>query len=188
VSFPVVLGIAFGLALDVFAVTLGLGCSRRGLTRSQSFRLAFHFGLFQFVMPIIGWAGGTSVERHIRSFDHWVAFGLLVIVGGKMIVESLHSESEDACPNGDPTLGHRLFLLSLATSIDALAVGLSLSLLEVPILYPAAVIGVVAFGMTVLGARLGPVLGRVAGRRAELAGGAILILIGIKIVADHLAF
>jgi putative Mn2+ efflux pump MntP len=186
VSFPVVLGIAFGLAMDAFAVTLGLGCSRRGLTRGQAFRLAFHFGLFQFVMPIIGWAGGTSVERHIRSCDHWIAFGLLAFVGGKMIVESFRSESEDARPAGDPTRGHRLLLLSVATSIDALAVGLSLAVLEVRIFYPAAVIGVVAFGMTVLGARLGPVLGRLAGRRAELAGGLVLIGIGIKIVIDHL--
>jgi len=187
VSFPVVLGIALGLAMDAFAVTLGLGCSRRGLTRGQSFRLAGHFGLFQLVMPIIGWAGGMSVERHIRSFDHWVAFGLLAFVGGKMIVESFRSESKEDCPAGDPSRGSRVYLLSLATSIDALAVGLSLAVLEVPILYPAAVIGVVAFGMTVLGGRLGPILGRVVGRRAELAGGVILILIGTKILADHLA-
>ncbi len=186
-SFPVVLGVALGLAMDAFAVTLGLGCSLRGLTRGQSFRLAFHFGLFQFFMPILGWAAGTRIEAHIRAFDHWIAFGLLAFVGGKMIVESFRSASEDGRRGGDPTRGHRLFLLSVATSIDALAVGLSLAVLEVKILYPAAVIGAVAFGMTILGSRLGPVLGKVVGRRAELLGGIVLILIGIKILADHLA-
>jgi putative Mn2+ efflux pump MntP len=186
VSLPVVLGIALGLAMDAFAVALGLGCSPRGLSRGQALRLALHFGLFQFLMPILGWAAGTGIESRIRAFDHWIAFGLLAFVGGKMIADSFRSGSEDACAPGDPTRGSRLLVLSVATSIDALAVGLSLGVLEAGIFYPAAVIGAVAFSMTVLGARLGPVLGRAVGRRAELAGGVILVLIGVKIVADHL--
>jgi len=186
VSLPVVLGIALGLAMDAFAVALGLGCSPRGLSRGQALRLALHFGLFQFFMPVLGWAVGTGIEARIRAFDHWIAFGLLVLVGGKMIVESFRAGGADACKAGDPTRGSRLLILSVATSIDALAVGLSLGVLEVGVFYPAAVIGAVAFLMTVLGARLGPVLGRVVGRRAELLGGVVLVLIGIKIVADHL--
>ena len=185
-GFPVVLGIALGLAMDAFAVALGLGCSRRGLSRSQSFRLALHFGLFQFFMPLVGWAAGKGIESCIKAFDHWVALGLLAFVGGKMIVESFRSRAEDGRPSVDPSRGARLLLLSVATSIDALAVGLSLAVLESGILYPAAVIGVVAFLMTLAGAAAGPRLGRIVGRRAELAGGLILILIGLKILADHL--
>jgi putative Mn2+ efflux pump MntP len=183
-GFPVVLGIALGLAMDAFAVALG--CSLRGLTRRQSFRLAFHFGLFQFFMPLIGWSAGKGIESRIMAFDHWVALGVLVFVGGKMIVESSRRRAEDAGPTSDPSRGSRLFLLSVATSIDALAVGLSLAVLESGILYPAAVIGVVAFLMTLAGTAAGPRLGRLAGRRAELAGGIILILIGLKILLDHL--
>jgi len=186
VSFPVVLGVALGLAMDAFAVALGLGCSPRGLSGGQRLRLAFAFGSFQFLMPVIGWAAGKGIESRIRAFDHWIAFGLLVFVGGKMILESFRAEREGACGAGDPTRGSRVLVLSVATSIDALAVGLSLGVLEAGIFYPAAVIGVVAFLMTIIGARLGPALGKVVGRRAELAGGGVLVLIGIKIVLDHL--
>lgn len=185
-SFLVLLGIAVGLAMDTFAVAIGLGCSPRGLSRRQSFRLAFHFGLFQCVMPIIGWAAGTRVEAHIRSFDHWVAFGLLAFVGGKMILESFRPATEGAGREDDPTRGHRLILLSVATSIDALAVGLSLAVLEVKIVFPAVVIGLVSFGLTLLGARIGRMVGKAVGRRAEMAGGIVLVLIGIKILAEHL--
>ncbi|MBN2207523.1 MAG: manganese efflux pump [Candidatus Aminicenantes bacterium] len=173
--------------MDAFAVALGLSLSPLGLSRSQRLRLALAFGSFQFLMPLLGWLAGTRLESRIRSFDHWVAFGLLVLVGGKMIVESFRAAGSARAEAGDPTRASRLLVLAVATSIDALAVGLSLGVLETDILYPAAVIGAVAFLMTIVGARLGPVLGKAVGRRAEILGGIVLVLIGVKILADHLS-
>jgi manganese efflux pump family protein len=172
--------------MDAFAVSLGLGLSLRPASSGQTFRLAFHFGLFQFLMPVLGWAAGETLIRHIEKYDHWVAFALLLGVGGKMIFESLRPEPSLESKRSDPTRGVSLLVLSVATSLDALAVGLSLAALRVAIVFPAVVIGVVAFAMTVLGMKIGPALGRIIGRRAELLGGVILIVIGIKILADHL--
>jgi putative Mn2+ efflux pump MntP len=186
VSFLIILGVALALAMDAFAVSLGLGMSLKPATGGQTFRLAFHFGLFQFLMPIIGWAAGESFVRYIGAYDHWVAFGLLIAVGGKMIFESFRREKKPKSETPDPTRGASLFILSVATSLDALAVGLSLAALHVAIIFPAGVIGIVAFTITVLGMKIGPLLGKVIGKRAELLGGIILILIGIKILADHL--
>lgn len=186
-SFPVVLGVALGLAMDAFAIAIGLSCAPGGLSRGQRLRLGLAFGLFQFGMPVLGWAAGTGIEARIRSFDHWVAFGLLAYVGGKMILASFRARDGAPCRTGDPTRGSRVLILAVATSIDALAVGLSLGVLEARILYPAAVIGVVTFLVTVIGARLGPLLGKAVGRRAELLGGVVLVLIGVKIVAEHLS-
>ena len=181
-----ILGMALALAMDVFAVSLGLGLSLKPATGSQTFRLAFHFGLFQFLMPVLGWAAGETLIRHIEKYDHWVACALLLGVGGKMIFESLRAERDSGSKPPDPTRGVSLLVLSVATSLDALAVGLSLAALHVVIIFPAVVIGVVAFAMTVLGMKIGPALGKVIGRRAELLGGIVLILIGIKILVDHL--
>lgn len=185
-SFLLILGIALALAMDAFAVSLGLGLSLKPATGGQTLRLAFHFGLFQFLMPVLGWAAGESLIRHIEKYDHWVAFVLLLGVGGKMIFESLRPEKDAAAKRADPTRGVSLLVLSVATSLDALAVGLSLAALRVAIVFPAVVIGVVAFAMTVTGMKIGPVLGKVIGRRAELLGGTVLLLIGIKILIDHL--
>jgi len=185
-SFVFILGIALALAMDCFAVTLGLACGARGLTMKRAVRMAAYFGGFQFLMPVAGWFAGDRLLALIKDFDHWVAFGLLALIGGRMIYESFEmSEEEKAC-RPDQTQGSRLLVLALATSIDALAVGLSLGVIRTTILYPAAVIGATSFALTVAGARLGPVVGRVAGRRAELLGGLILIGIGIKILAEHL--
>jgi putative Mn2+ efflux pump MntP len=181
-----VLGIAFALAMDAFAVSLGLGLSLKPATGGQTFRLAFHFGLFQFLMPVVGWAAGETLIRHIEKYDHWVAFVLLLGVGGKMIYESFRPEKDSGSGRSDPTRGASLLVLSVATSLDALAVGLSLAALRVDIVFPAVVIGIVAFAMTVAGMKIGPSLGKIIGRRAELLGGVILILIGIKILVDHL--
>jgi putative Mn2+ efflux pump MntP len=185
-DFVVVLGIAVALAMDCFAVSLGMSCGHDKLSGGQTFRLALHFALFQFAMPIIGWFAGENLLRYIERFDHWIAFGLLTLVGGKMILESFRAEKDDEeCP-ADRTRGWSIVILSLATSIDALAVGLSLAVLQVNILYPAAIIGLISFALTVAGTKLGPVVGRIAGKRAELAGGLILIAIGIKILVDGL--
>jgi putative Mn2+ efflux pump MntP len=182
-----ILGIALALAMDAFAVSLGLACALRGLTRPQSFRLAFHFGLFQFGMPILGWLAGTRLLGLIARFDHWVAAGLLAFVGGRMIYESFHLSEAEKAGRPDQTRGQALLLLAVATSIDALAVGLSLGVVSVPILVPALIIGLVCFGVTLAGAKLGPLVGRVLGKWAELAGGLALIGIGARILVGHLS-
>jgi putative Mn2+ efflux pump MntP len=185
-SFVFILGIAVALAMDCFAITLGLACGARGLTMRQAVRMAVYFGGFQFVMPVMGWLAGDRLLGTIERFDHWVAFGLLALIGGRMIWESFGMSDEEKACRPDQTQGKRLLILALATSIDALAVGLSLGVVRTGILYPAAVIGVTSFVLTVAGAKLGPVFGRVVGKRAELAGGLILIGIGAKILAEHL--
>jgi putative Mn2+ efflux pump MntP len=181
-----VTAIAVALAMDAFAVAIVTGLTVKPLTRRHVFRLAFHFGLFQFFMPIIGWAAGTAVQKHIANFDHWVAFGLLSFIGGKMIWGSLSGDSRRSDSGNDPTSGWQLVVLSIATSIDALAVGLSLGLIGSAIIKPAVIIGMVAAGFTAIGMALGRQIGSVWGKRVEIAGGLILIAIGIKIVIDHL--
>jgi len=178
--------IALGLAMDAFAVALSGGFSAGKVTKRQTLRLAFHFGLFQFLMPILGWAAGLTVQNLIQAYDHWVAFALLAGIGGKMVYESFRQEKNEG-RKPDITRGASLVLLSLATSIDALAVGLSLSLLRVRILYPSTVIGVVCFALTALGFAFGSRLGRLLGRRMELLGGMVLIGIGVRILIEHLA-
>ncbi len=181
----VLVGIALALAVDAFAVTVGLACSLSGLGRQQVFRLAFHFGLFQFMMPVIGWFIGENLLKLISSYDHWVAFGLLLLVGLRMVRQSFRNEDEKY-QGKDPTRGWSLLVLALATSQDALAAGFGLAVLGINIWISALVIGLTAFSLTWVASRVGPLMGRVFGRRAELVGGLILILIGVKILLDHL--
>lgn len=181
-----VLPIALALGMDAFAVSVGLAVSQKGLSRNQVFRLATGFGLFQFLMPLLGWMAGQTIIESIKTVDHWVAFGLLAVVGTKMIYESFKSETSISNKDKDPTKGFVLLILSVATSIDALAVGLSFAALDLPVLIPSLIIGVVAFIMTIVGTKIGPLFGRLVGKRAELIGGSVLILIGIKILTDHL--
>ena len=148
-------------------------------------RMAAHFGFFQFLMPILGWLAGIAVVDYIHAFDHWIAMGLLGFIGGKMIYEAYHGLASTTF-SGDPTRGATLLMLSVATSIDALAVGLSLGVLHSNILYPSIIIGLVAGGFTILGIRLGCRLGMRFSRRVEIFGGLILIAIGIKIVLEHM--
>ncbi len=186
-NFFLVFAVALALAMDAFAVSVGISLSLETVTKRQTLRLALHFGFFQFMMPLIGWYAAQNIMmKYIEPFDHWVAFSLLLVIGGRMIYESFRREKKIRTNKADPTRGLSLLLLSVATSIDALAVGLSLAALHVDILYPAAVIGLVAFFMTVLGTRIGPFFGRLIGKRAELLGGLILILIGAKTILDHL--
>ena len=184
----VVLGIAVALAMDAFAVAIGVSLMMGGCSTRQMLRLAGSFGLFQFFMPILGWLAGHTVQKRIEKFDHWIAAGLLLFVAAKMIKEALEKKRDgpeaDSCP--DMTRGHRLLMLSLATSLDALAVGLGLAALNVAVVYPSAVIGLVAFLLTAAGTKLGPVLGRWAGKWAEIAGGVVLFVIAAKILIDHL--
>jgi manganese efflux pump family protein len=178
------LAVALALAMDAFAVAVVVGLTVKPITAGHLFRLPFHFGLFQAVMPILGWTAGMAVQQHVASIDHWVAFGLLALVGGRMVWGALGAEPHGT-RRGDPTRGWQLVMLATATSIDALAVGLSLAMLGCPIAGPAVVIGLVAGALTLAGMQLGQYVGSAWGRRVELLGGLVLVAIGVKIVLDH---
>ncbi|HBC73576.1 MAG: hypothetical protein A2008_06145 [Candidatus Wallbacteria bacterium GWC2_49_35] len=194
-NFITILFMAVGLAMDAFAVSIATSLSLVNVSKRQIFRLSFHTGLFQFMMPVIGWYLGFSFSAYISDYDHWIAFTLLSIIGGKMIHESF---KEDEPPAGgeqaaaavkkDPTRGFSLMFIAVATSIDALAVGVSLAMLNVNIWYPSAVIGVVTMSLSVLGMKIGERLGSHFGSRMEQIGGLILIAIGLKILIEHMYF
>ena len=177
-------GLALALAMDAFAVALGTGVILQKLTGRHLFRLGFHFGLFQALMPIIGWLAGRTIFIYIAAWDHWIAFGLLGFIGGRMIHQAM--QIEEAEDSRDPTRGLTMVMLSIATSIDALAVGFSLSVLGVSIWMPALVIGLVAGALTVFGMLLGDRVGQKWGSRVEVLGGLILIGIGLKVLAEHM--
>ncbi len=181
--------IALALAVDAFAVALASGVSLCQVSGRQTFRLAFHFGLFQAMMNIIGWAAGLTVRTVLESMDHWLAFGLLALVAAKMIKDAIAGRDEEA-QKVDPTKGYTLIMLSVATSIDSLAVGLSFSMLNVSIWMPAVIIGLVATLLTVIGLKLGCLLGAASkiGVRAEIAGGLVLLGIGFNILHQHGVF
>ena len=178
------LAVAVALAMDAFAVAVVTGLTLVPLRTKTVVRMAFSFGLFQALMPVAGWAAGSAVHRYVASWDHWVAFGLLAFVGAKMVLAGFRG-SDAVRGTHDPTVGWNLFLLSVATSVDALAVGLSLAMLESGILVPALVIGVVTAGLTAIGMVLGRRVGALWGRRVEVLGGLVLVAIGIRIVVEH---
>jgi putative Mn2+ efflux pump MntP len=189
-SLLTLIGIAVALAMDAFAVAIAVGISLKSIHYRQVFRLAWHFGLFQAMMPVIGWGAGTTVRSHIQDYDHWIAFALLTLVGGNMLREAFFGEEEENGAGKDATRGLTLVVLSVATSIDALAVGFSMSLLNLAIATPALVIGVVAASFTIGGLYLG---NHVAGFKrlsgyAEILGGLVLLAIGVNILRDHGAF
>jgi len=183
-SFPALLILALALAMDAFAVALASSVVLGQLTHRRVFRLAFHFGLFQALMPALGWLTGSLVSGYITGLDHWVAFVLLALVGGRMVRGGLQ-QGDAGRERTDPTRGWDLVLLSVATSIDALAVGLSLALLGTPIVVPAVTIGVITAAVTAVGMLLGQKVGERWGPRVEVVGGLVLIAIGLKIVAQH---
>jgi putative Mn2+ efflux pump MntP len=189
VTFLNILAIAIALAMDAFAVSVASGVCLGVVNARQTFRMAWHFGFFQAAMPIIGWAGGLTVRDAIGTYAHWVAFGLLAFVAIKMIKDAFIPEP-DGYEKDDPTKGWSLIMLSVATSIDALAVGFSISMLDISIWYPAAVIGVVAGSFTLAGLHLGCKIGSFQAFRgyAHLAGGVVLLGIGAKILYDHGGF
>lgn len=176
--------IALGLAMDAFAVCLCAGTTGFINGPRPVFRLAFHFGLFQALMPALGWLAGIAVNQFIAPFDHWVAFVLLAFVGLRMVRSGLDPNGEEPCV--DPSRGGTLIMLAIATSIDAFAVGLSFAVLEVSIVGPVIIIGVVAALMSVLGVFLGNRLGQTFGKRMEVLGGIILVIIGIRVVISHM--
>ena len=178
-----ILFIAVGLAMDAFAVSIAAGASGRARGKRAAFRLSFHFGLFQFFMPLLGWLAGYRIAPLVEAVDHWIAFLLLAFVGYRMIRSALGGGEG---MQRDPSRGLSLVTLSVATSIDALAIGFGLAMLQVNIWYPAVIIGIVTAALSLIGLGLGKRLGRALGKRMELAGGVILILIGLKILIEHL--
>ncbi len=182
-----ILAISVGLAMDAFSVAVATSVNLTRLTGRHIFRFAFHFGLFQAGMPVLGWLAGRTVVHWVAAWDHWLAFGLLSLVGGKAIYDGLRDIPLDGNQPADPTRGWSLVMLSVATSIDAFAVGLSLAWLGTSIWSTVVVIGLVTAAMTTAGMYLGRMLGARFGRRMSIVGGLVLVGIGGKILFDHLA-
>ena len=180
-----ILFVALGLSADCFAVSISGSFAIQRITPLQVIRTAFMFGLFQALMPVIGWLIGRNLVALVADYDHWVAFILLLFVGGRMIWESFHDD-ENKKPKTDITRGLTLITLAVATSIDALVVGLSFAFVQISISITCATIGIVAFLVTVLGFILGRKLGGLIGKRAETIGGIVLIGIGVRILLSHL--
>lgn len=177
-----------GLSMDAFAVSICKGLSMRKVNKKQCFVIALFFGGFQALMPLIGWLLGSRFEQYITGVDHWIAFVLLGIIGGKMVLESMKCSDEAVeIKQMDPPLDIKeLFLLAVATSIDALAVGITFAFLDTPIVEAITIIGVTTFVISAAGVYVGNFAGNCYQKKAELAGGIILILIGLKILLEHL--
>ena len=173
-----------GLAMDASAVSLAAAAAGFATDARAKFRLSFHFGLFQFFMPVLGWFLGIGFVSHFKAIDHWIAFFLLAVVGIRMIREGVDTSSE--IQKKDPSRGMTMVLLSVATSIDALAIGLSLAMLEVNIWYPSIMIGVITAGMSLVAIKIGTRLGVMFGKRMEIFGGLVLVFIGSRILFSHL--
>ena len=182
VSFAELLMIAVGLSMDAFAVSVCKGLSVRRLQAKHALLAGLYFGGFQFLMPVLGWLLGYRFESLIAAVDHWIAFALLALIGGNMIKESRDQDEELSDDFGFQTM----LLLAVATSIDALAVGITFAFLSVKILPAAGTIGVTTFLLSVVGIYIGRAFGARWRSRAELAGGVILVLIGLKILLEHL--
>ena len=183
-----ILAVALALAMDAFAVSVAAGIKLSKPDFCQTIRMSACFGLFQCFMPFVGWFTGHELASIVAAWDHWVAFGLLMAVGGKMIVDASTSHDTDKLEekSTDPTRGLTLLMLGIATSIDAFAVGVSMAILERPLWVPCITFGTVAAALSAIGIRYGGRIGQLAGRRAEIVGGAVLILIGTVTLVSHL--
>ncbi|HYF84214.1 MAG TPA: manganese efflux pump MntP family protein [Clostridia bacterium] len=191
--------IAIGLSMDAFAVSVTNGIIIKNLKMSHALKIALYFGVFQALMPLAGWLAGSQFKDYITSIDHWIAFGLLAFIGGKMIREAFNEVEEEgvegmcevaistqgtACEN--PLRMGRLFVLAVATSIDALAVGISFAFLRVSIVWSSMIIGLITFVICFAGVFIGNKFGGLLKKKAEIAGGLILICIGLKILIEHM--
>ena len=176
--------IAVGLSMDAFAVSVCKGLKMKTIDYGRTLLIGLFFGGFQAIMPLIGWLVGFKFQRHIESFDHWIAFLLLAFIGGKMIYESFKPDEDDS---PDTLNISELFILAIATSIDALAVGIAFAMLkDINIFFSVAVIGLITFILSVIGVLAGNKFGAVYKNKAELAGGIILVILGLKILLEHL--
>lgn len=175
--------IAVGLSMDAFAVAVCRGLAMRRLDWKQGAVIALFFGGFQGLMPLVGWVLGKQFEQYIVSIDHWIAFCLLGYIGGKMIWDAFHDEEESVSPDFDIK---QIFLMAVATSIDALAVGITFAFLKVNIAYAVSFIGCITFALSFLGVWLGHRFGSKYKNKATFAGGVVLCAIGLKILLEHL--
>ena len=183
---PTVVLTALAVSMDAVAVSISSGMTRGRASWGEAFSMAVTFGAFQALMPALGYAGGAYFRDVIEAYDHWIAFGLLALVGGHMILESRGSKDEERRP-GNPFTPRRLAILGVATSVDALAVGLSLSVMDMAPAVAIAVIGLTTFVLCVPAVLLGVKLGTRFAHHAEFAGGAILVAIGVNILIEHLS-
>ena len=182
--------IGVGLSMDAFAVSICKGLAMRRVNKKQALVIGLFFGGFQALMPFIGWALGTQFESYITSIDHWIAFALLAFIGGKMIAEAVRPEDENVeIDKLDPPLDLKeMLVLAVATSIDALAVGVTFAFLHVNIVWAVTFIGCTTFILSAIGVKVGNVFGMKYKSKAEFVGGLILVLMGIKILLEHLGF
>ena len=178
---------AIALSMDAFAVSVCKGLGMRRMRYDQALVISLYFGVFQALMPLIGWLLGTSFSRYIQAFDHWIAFVLLAFLGGKMLWDVFHEKEDGEQESAERRLDHReLFMLAIATSIDALAVGIAFACLDVNIWSSISIIGVTTLVISFVGVWIGNRFGNRFQKKAEIAGGLVLILIGVKILAEHL--
>lgn len=180
--------IGVGLSMDAFAVSICKGLGMTKLNKKQAIIIGVYFGGFQALMPLIGWALGINFQQYITSVDHWIAFALLGYIGGKMAIEAIKGwKEEDRVEEKDKPLDHKeMLLMAIATSIDALAVGITFAFLDTPIVEAIVVIGITTFVLSIIGVVVGNIFGSKYKSKAELVGGIILIIIGVKILVEHL--
>ena len=181
--------IGVGLSMDAFAVSVCKGLGMKKLNKKQALVIGLYFGGFQALMPFIGWVLGSQFQKYITSIDHWIAFILLAAIGGKMILDVIKEkgEGEEVCPDASVKIDLKEnFMLAVATSIDALAVGITFAFLQVRLAPSVTVIGCITFGFTIAGVFIGNVFGSKIKDKATLIGGLILIGIGVKILLEHL--
>lgn len=175
--------LSIGLGMDAFAVSICKGISMKKMDWKKAIIIGLYFGGFQALMPVIGYYLGSAFEGLITNIDHWIAFILLGIIGGKMIKDSFEEDSENS---NDDVSFKTMFVLAVATSIDALAVGITFAFLNVNLVLAISLIGIITFGLSVIGTKIGNRFGDTYERNAELVGGCILILLGLKILLEHL--
>lgn len=179
--------IGIGLSMDAFAVSICKGLVMEKANKKQAFIIGLYFGGFQALMPLIGWFLGIRFQKYITSIDHWIAFVLLALIGGKMIVEAIRDPDVEEIGKKDPPLDHKeMFLLAVATSIDALAVGITFAFLDTPIVEAIVIIGLTTFFLSIIGVVVGNFFGTRYKKKAEIVGGIILVAIGVKILVEHL--
>lgn len=179
--------IGVGLSMDAFAVSICKGLAMRKVNKKQAVVIGLFFGGFQALMPFLGWLLGSQFERYITSIDHWIAFILLGVIGGKMMMEAVKKEEAEEIKQMDPPLDLKeMFLLAVATSIDALAVGITFAFLQYPIVEAISVIGMTTFAISIGGVYVGNFFGNKYKSKAEFVGGLILVLIGLRILLTHL--
>ena len=180
--------IGAGLSMDAFAVSVCKGLGMKRLNMRQAFVIALFFGVFQAVMPVIGWVLGTGFQSYISPVDHWIAFALLAFIGGKMLFDAFHDDKrdDDAASANAPLDLKELTMLAIATSIDALAVGITFAFLQVDIVPAVTLIGVITFALSFAGVVIGHFFGARFEKPATIVGGVVLILIGLKILLEHL--